>query len=440
MSRRFLLLAAALSPATAFAQGVPQSEWPASVRAEVQDQTSLCRESGFVGRPGPDLVWRADFNHDGRPDYVVTAIDCPGGESMYGYNAGTPVSIHLSGPGGHRKAWSGMAVEGAELIFGPPDVLELTSRCESSGMRPDSFCATQVVYANGRIVERSAGSPAVGWTRDPASGRATVALRYRSSAVDQVWVGCASGQPTLSFRYRAGREPSGQQVRAGLLSEGVDHRFQLLREGTTATWSARPARPETIAILTGRLGEVSMVDRTDADGNQLGFRLPLNGSTAAIRAALQGCGDGSGPGAVPTSAGPVQQGPPAQASDDAQIRALVASIYDSYARGPGEGESAPDVYSPALAALVTRASDPEEGLGADPFCECQDYDQVRYAIRSVNVRDAAAEARVEFSNFGQPHLFTLRLVKTPSGWRVDDILSAHGSFRASLRPSPRRRR
>jgi hypothetical protein len=56
------------------------------------------------------------------------------------------------------------------------------------------------------------------------------------------------------------------------------------------------------------------------------------------------------------------------------------------------------------------------------------------------VTGVTAQARVAFWNFGQQKVMTLMLVRTPAGWRVDDIVGANGSFRASLRPAPARRR
>ena len=83
------------------AQPVPQSEWPATVRASFQETAAMCREAG-TGRMTFDpetYVKRTDFNGDGRPDYVVdeAGLSCPGAASLLCGSAGCGVAIHLSG-------------------------------------------------------------------------------------------------------------------------------------------------------------------------------------------------------------------------------------------------------------------------------------------------------------------------------------------------------
>lgn len=173
------------------------------------------------------------------------------------------------------------------------------------------------------------------------------------------------------------------------------------------------------------------MDRRDSEGNGEGFDLPLSGSTSAISAATRACAAG---GASIAGLPPSPPAPPAPGGGDAaEIRALLAAIYDPYTRGgPGDDVMPEVLMTPDLARLEAQAG--EDGIGADPFCGCQDWENARYAIRSVQVNGHRAEAQVSFTNFGATALITLRLARTAAGWRVDDVVHPDfGSLRTLLR-------
>ena len=310
MAWRFILfVAAALAPIAAFAQHVPQSEWPATVLAEILEQDQYCRESGGLADYGGDFVWRADFNQDGKADYIVSTLGCNGENGfmfgMYGYNAGGPLSVHLSGPRGHILAWDGLALE-VDQIFGPPDIVTISYRCESSGMRPDSFCNARLVYSKGRIVQKETPDGGTArqpeWKYDPSTNRATIALQARSDRVEQASLSCESGQPVLSFMYRAGLEPGERQLNAKMAdADGSVRKLTFLREATTNTWTANPVDGAALALLTGRQSDVWIVEKTDADGNEQGLSLSLKGSTKAIKAVTAACGTGPSSNAMPVT-------------------------------------------------------------------------------------------------------------------------------------------
>lgn len=561
MAWRFILfVAAALTPVAAFAQQVPQSEWPATVLADIKKQASSCADAGGTPDYLGDFVWRADFNQDNVADYIVSALRCSGENGpmfdLYGYNAGDPLSVHLSGSRGHIVAWDGLVIQ-PDQIFGPPDIVSLGYRCESERMRPDSFCGADLVYANGKIIEKKRPIDAIGqapeWKYDPTNNRASIAFKTRSRRFEQAWAACENGQPVVSLRYRSGLEPGARQIYAKIYNGDGTNRYQGLaftREGTTNTWSAKPIDTAGLAMLTGKHSGIWIAEKIDADGNEQGLSLSLKGSTKAIKAVTAACGSNTTPVTSNTSTWAVVRdplmaqiqlaqgslaevavaciattpvmlvqyrdtvpaGPPLQLSiksggkehlvamtradeslnfvarpvaqdvlnlitnegefalsgdgvalgnvslkgarlavnealaacmpvannDEANIRNLVMRVYDIYAGDPSDAPALDmaAIYTPGLLTLEKRAAAaaPVEGIGADAFCECQDYLNARYTINAVTVRETTAEARVSFINFGETIIVTLRLTKTKPGWRIDDIISSQGrSYRADLK-------
>lgn len=310
MAWRFILfIAAALAPVAAFAQQVPQSEWPATVRADIKKQASSCADAGGTPDYLGGSVWRADFNQDNVADYIVSALRCNGDSGpmfdLHGYNAGDPLSVHLSGSRGHIVAWDGLVIQ-PDLIFGPPDIVTLGYRCESERMRPDSFCGADLVYANGKIIEKKRPIDAIGqapeWKYDPSSQRATIAFKTRSSRLEQAGAACENGQPVVSLRYRNGLEPGARQITAKIYNGDGTNRYQGLtftREGTTNTWSAKPIDAAGLGMLTGKHSDIWIAERSDADGNEQGLSLSLKGSTKAIKAVTAACGTGNSSNATP---------------------------------------------------------------------------------------------------------------------------------------------
>lgn len=123
------------------------------------------------------------------------------------------------------------------------------------------------------------------------------------------------------------------------------------------------------------------------------------------------------------------------ASDEQAARAFVDRLYSAYtADGApnylGEPETA---FEPQLAAKIRAEIEEADRNGSmadigDPFCRCQDWDDVSHEINSLTVDGDRATASVTFTNFGESNTSTVDLVKTPAGWRVYDT----GGFRAHV--------
>lgn len=120
----------------------------------------------------------------------------------------------------------------------------------------------------------------------------------------------------------------------------------------------------------------------------------------------------------------------AQPSGSAEtfVRSLYARYYETTSndeqRGPQwRNES---VYAPALVSLLRREQQLSGGevgfIDADWICQCQDYANLRLGDLRVTPRgrDRAA-ADVRFTIDGGPYHVRLLLLRTPRGWRVEDV-------------------
>lgn len=142
----------------------------------------------------------------------------------------------------------------------------------------------------------------------------------------------------------------------------------------------------------------------------------------ALAISLGGCGptasDAAGNAAEAANAA-VEAAP-----DLAGARRFVDAIYAPYVAG--EPGSAADHFAPELAAALERAGEP--GLEADPFCDCQDFQQFGYKVQSVEPSATGAVARVAISNMGAARTVVVHLVRSGGAWKVGDV----GEGEASL--------
>ena len=137
--------------------------------------------------------------------------------------------------------------------------------------------------------------------------------------------------------------------------------------------------------------------------------------------------------------------PPAQAQDTSP-KAFVESIYkqyldkDSRAVDLSTREQLDKYFTPSLADLIEQDAKTAEKeneapiLNGDPFIDAQDW-QVSDMVAAV--KEAGAErpnATATFRNFDKTISVRLALLRTPRGWRVDDIFWTDGSLRALYKP------
>lgn len=132
----------------------------------------------------------------------------------------------------------------------------------------------------------------------------------------------------------------------------------------------------------------------------------------------------------------VEQSEQAQ-SPEAFVRALFASYSD------GAGSTGPqDQWSAATQALLDADSEAAQGvgyMGADPICDCQDWQNLQLTSVTVTPTGAdAADAAVVFVNGagmgGKPVAETLKLVREDGAWKVDDIVYGQGHSLAGEPP------
>ena len=123
--------------------------------------------------------------------------------------------------------------------------------------------------------------------------------------------------------------------------------------------------------------------------------------------------------------------------------AFVERVYADYVLdGLSSLQHVDELFAAGLAAQIRRdaelAGDEVGYLDGDPLCDCQDLSGVKPRIESVEPRGSdGAEARVVM-DFGTRDVrtITLRLEKTPDGWRVADVgTKDEPSLLAALRRS-----
>jgi hypothetical protein len=108
-------------------------------------------------------------------------------------------------------------------------------------------------------------------------------------------------------------------------------------------------------------------------------------------------------------------------------RSLLDGVYSAYTRGEDPGIL--HLFTAELNAAIAAQSDSEGGgLSYDPFCQCQDFGDFRYAIKSLEPTPDGAIAQVDFSSFGQSRSVRIKLVHREGEWQVADIDNGESSL------------
>lgn len=119
-------------------------------------------------------------------------------------------------------------------------------------------------------------------------------------------------------------------------------------------------------------------------------------------------------------------------------RKFLEAVYGHYG-AEGEaidfaGADRDSVFSKALSELIRTDQEQAAGevgaLDFDPICMCQDFKISALRVKIARASGDDAKASVSFKNFDQAQKIEIDLVKTPDGWRIDDL---HGADMPSLK-------
>ena len=117
--------------------------------------------------------------------------------------------------------------------------------------------------------------------------------------------------------------------------------------------------------------------------------------------------------------------------DQTAIRAFVTYTFSGYV---AEHDAPPwdRAFTPSMRRLITRNRQlnrgmESEALGADPICGCQDWKTILVTGIKLEPRpDGKVLATVAISNF-ESSTRAFVFARTPTGWRLDDVLE-RGQF------------
>lgn len=124
-------------------------------------------------------------------------------------------------------------------------------------------------------------------------------------------------------------------------------------------------------------------------------------------------------------------------------KAFVENIYKAYVSKNGKGGNGVSIatdaavrryFSSPVAALIiadarqAKKRDDVPTLDGDPFVGHQDW-EISAAAVEISENQTAAKGTVTLTNGGKLEKISLSLVKTPDGWRIDDVLWIEGSLR-----------
>jgi hypothetical protein len=288
---------------------------PAAVQRGIAEAEADCRGAG--GRPSlaPQFETVTELNGDGVPDYVLAfdGLDCEGAASFFCGSAGCPVVLYLSAPGGHRVQGLGHAQAWSIEQGGATPVLLLSLHGSSCGRAGADSCEVRLGW-NGREMARltaarppRAAAPAApdrpapggGETKSAAPAPAPQAAPGQSwslrrtadgrqlavvagpGVVQAVSVMCDDGAPVLAFVLRA-RPPEGP-VTLSLVGR-ASRASAPLAPGGGPVWVADLRNAPLAGLLTGADSSLELRINGGLQG-----RLPLQGSTRAVREVLGDC-------------------------------------------------------------------------------------------------------------------------------------------------------
>lgn len=144
-------------------------------------------------------------------------------------------------------------------------------------------------------------------------------------------------------------------------------------------------------------------------------------------------------GAAETAKTDVAATAPAQGQDAAGAEAFVRTLFAAYSDTPGS-TGPENQWSTGTQALLDADGEAAQGvgyLGADPICDCQDWEKLRVTSLAVTPTGAdSADAAVAFTmgDGAKTTNETLKLVREGGTWKVDDIVYGEGHSLAGEPP------
>jgi hypothetical protein len=287
---------------------------PPAVQRGIAEAEADCRGAGGRPRLGPSFETVTELNGDGVPDYVhaFDGLDCQGAASFFCGSAGCPVVLYLSAVGGYRTQALGHAQAWRIEQGAATPVLLLSLHGSSCGRAGAAGCEVRLGW-NGREMARlaaatppRAAAPAAparpapgGDTKSAAPAPAAAAPPGQSWALRQipdgrqlaivagpgvvqaVTVMCHQGVPVAALALRA-RPPEGP-VTLSLSGRG-GRASAPLTPGGGSVWVADLRNSALPQLLAGNDASLELRINGGIQG-----RLPLQGSSRAVRDALGGC-------------------------------------------------------------------------------------------------------------------------------------------------------
>lgn len=162
---RFAILIPATLLATPAAAQTPPAiaALPLPARAPFVEAQQMCRELDGkvdVSTGETPYVRRADFNGDGKTDYLLSdeGLSCSTAASIYCGSAGCNNQVFLSVGTGYRKAWDGYAQELTIDASATPARLKLALHGGACGRTGADTCYRTLAW-NGRTFAPVAAAP-----------------------------------------------------------------------------------------------------------------------------------------------------------------------------------------------------------------------------------------------------------------------------------------
>ncbi len=133
------------------------------------------------------------------------------------------------------------------------------------------------------------------------------------------------------------------------------------------------------------------------------------------------------------------------AAQEGTPQAFLETIYRTYSSPNSPGtkinskKQLEAYFTPALVAMIekdamaAKKKDQPPLLNGDPFIDAQDWDVRKLKISVSNKAETKTTAVVSFVNYGEERMVRLDLLKTPAGWRIDDIKWREGTLRGLYR-------